>query len=341
MKSIVFAAAGPELVELAEPIPASNEVLLRVAYCGICGTDLHAREPEFRPGTVMGHEFSGTVILTGAEVTEFKAGDRVVVNPNGDWCGSCDQCRSGATNMCPNIWPTVVGLSRQGGLAPMAAVRASTLRLLPDSVELAAAALIEPLAVALRTVQRSGVTIGDDAVVLGAGPIGLLVTLLLRAAGAGKITVVEPAAARRQIALDVGATEVINPSGGRLSERFNDASMSPGHVFECSGVAESLTEAVRIVCPHGVVSVTGLARYPSPINVSELLYKEVTIRGNFIYVDEFEQAIEMLANGSIDVTPLISAIVPIEEGLAAFDTMRRSPEVIKLLISARRPDSSK
>jgi 2-desacetyl-2-hydroxyethyl bacteriochlorophyllide A dehydrogenase len=334
MKSIVFTAAGPELADTPDPRPTSDEVLLRVDYCGICGTDLHAAEPDFHPGTVMGHEFTGTVVESGSDVTDFKAGDRVVVNPNGDWCGQCEQCRTGATNLCSNIWPTVIGLARPGGLTPIVPIRARTLRHLPDTLDLASAALTEPLAVALRTVRRSGITVGDDATVIGAGPIGLLVTLLLRAAGVGNITVIEPALARRKIALAVGATDVIDPIEGPLSERPGASVRSPSHVFECSGVAESLAEAVRIVRPRGVVSVTGLSRRPAAIDVSELLYKEVTIRGSFIYVDEFEQAIEMLASGRIDVTPLISGVLSIEDALSAFDAMRRSPDVVKFLIRA-------
>jgi 2-desacetyl-2-hydroxyethyl bacteriochlorophyllide A dehydrogenase len=336
MRAMVFDAGGERLEDRPEPTPAADELLLQVEYCGICGSDLHAGEPDFHPGTIMGHEFSATVLETGAEVTGFRRGDRVVVNPNGDWCGRCRACVRGEINMCTNIWNTAVGLARNGGLAPFAAVRARTAHLLPDSVDLASAALIEPLAVALRTVRNSGISVGQEAVVFGGGPIGLLVTTILTAAGASRITVVEPTQARRDIALLQGATDVIDPSVTPANEVFADAASGPQFAFECSGVAELVGQAVAALSPHGTLTVTGFSRRPPTFNAADLLFKEITIKGSFIYVDEFTEAIALLASSRVDVSGLISGVVTVDDAAHAFHEMRTSSEAVKYLISARR-----
>jgi len=334
MKAITFTTDGPTLADVPDPTPEADELLLQVEYCGICGTDLHAAQPDYHDGTVMGHEFSGTVLEAGRDVTGLREGDRVVVNPNGDWCGHCAQCAKGATNMCRNLWPNVIGLSRPGGLAARVAVRARTVHKLPDSVNLASAALVEPLAVALRTVRKSGFTIGEDAIVFGAGPIGLLVTTLLRAAGAANVTVVELSPARRELALRQGASEALDPAVLPVAERFDDPDAAPAFAFECTGIAELVGQAAHVIRPRGTLTVTGFSRRPPSFEAADLLFKEVTIRGNFIYVEEFAQAIQALATGTIDVTPLISGVVDVENATTAFDAMRTSPDAIKYLISA-------
>ncbi|WP_019180189.1 zinc-dependent alcohol dehydrogenase [Microbacterium yannicii] len=335
MRAVAFTPEGEAVIDHRDPVPGPDEVLVEVEYCGICGSDLHAAQPDFHVGNVMGHEFTGTVLETGSDVTDYRPGDRVVVNPNGDWCGRCGACTRGEVNMCERLGETAVGLARDGGLAPFAAVRRSTLHRLPDAVDFASAALIEPLAVAIRTVRNSGIAIGDDAVVFGGGPIGLLVTTVLKAAGAGTVTVVEPAAARRGMALRQGAAAVIDPAVSPIEEHFPDAGTAPRFAFECSGVAELVGVAVKTVRPRGTVTVTGYSRRPPTFDATDLLFKEVTIRGSFIYVGEFAQAIGLLERGAVDVSPLISGVVGIEEAPRAFDLMRTSPDAIKYLISAR------
>ncbi|GAA2042751.1 zinc-dependent alcohol dehydrogenase family protein [Agromyces tropicus] len=333
MLAVVFGADGERVEERPEPVPAADEVLLRVEYCGICGSDLHAGEPDFRVGVVMGHEFSGTVVGTGRDVEGFSAGDRVVVNPNGDVCGRCAACVRGEVNLCANLWDTVVGLARDGGLAPYAAVRAQTLHRLPEQVDLAAGALVEPLAVALRTVRNSGIPVGEQAVVFGGGPIGLLVTSVLRAAGASRITVIEPNPTRREKALAQGATDVVDPYSTPVGEAFADPAVAPRFAFECSGVPQLVGEAVKALAPRGVLTVTGYSRRPPEFDAADLLFKEITIRGSFIYVSEFRDAIELLARGRVDVSALISGVVPVADADEAFSAMRSSPEAVKHLIS--------
>lgn len=334
MRAMVYTAAGERLSDVAEPQAGVGEVLLQVEYCGICGSDLHAAAPDFHAGTTMGHEFVGTVLDVGAQVAAWAPGDRVVVNPNGNWCGTCSECRRGATNLCRQVWEGAVGLAVDGGLAPRAAVPARTLRRLPDELSFRDAAWTEPLAVALRTVRRSEFSVGQDAVVLGGGPIGLLVTALLSAAGANTVTLVEPTATRRGIAERLGATATIDPSEVDLVEHFGSMPQAPGHAFECGGVSQLTRLGVKILRAGGRLTVTGFSRSPPVFDAADLLFKEIDIRGSFIYRGEFEEAISILAAGRIDVGALTTDIVSIDDAERAFSAMRTSTSAIKYLISA-------
>jgi 2-desacetyl-2-hydroxyethyl bacteriochlorophyllide A dehydrogenase len=335
MRVVEFQVDGERAGERPDPEITPDGVRIEVAYCGICGSDLHAGEPDFHPGTVMGHEFSGVIVELGAEVTGFAVGDHVVVNPNGGWCGACAACERGWHNMCARVWETAVGLAHDGGLASHTVVPARSVRRIPADLPLDQAALIEPIAVALRSVRGSGIALGDDAIVFGGGPIGLLITTLLRAAGAGRITVVEPTPARRALALRQGATDVIDPAASSVEEAFPEAMRAPAFAFECSGVAELVGTAARVLRPRGVLTVTGFSRRPPSFDAADLIFKELTIRGSFIYLDEFEAAIDLLASGRIDVAALISGVVSVDDAASAFTAMRTSPDAVKYLISAR------
>lgn len=340
MEAVVFNGTNEEVTTVPEPVLGPGEVLVDVAYCGICGSDLHAASGDFHDGTVMGHEFSGTVAEVADDVADWAVGDRIVVNPNGAWCGACDQCVRGAFNMCPHVWEGAVGLAQNGGLAAHTVVAARMLRRIPDTLDLRRAALTEPLAVSLRTVRRSEIAIGDTAVVFGGGPIGLLVTALLRAAGASRITVVEPSAGRRAVAMTMGATATIDPTVTDPTTAFIDGER-PLFGYDCTGVQSIPGVALRTIAPHGRLTITGFSRKPPTFDAAELLFSERDIRGSFIYVEEFEQAIDLLASGVVDVDPLISDVVEIEDADRAFDAMRHSPDAFKYLITSRLSDSDR
>lgn len=234
--------------------------------------------------------------------------------------------------MCPGIWDTVVGLARNGGMAPFAAVRAKTLHRLPEDVSSRQGAWVEPLAVAIRTVRNSGIGLGDRAVVFGGGPIGLLVIKVLRSAGVGEITAVEPSALRAGLAARCGADVVMNPRTDDVLGRFADPANAPRFAFECTGVAAVTETALRVLGARGRLTVTGFARENPFYRAQDLLFKELEIRGSFIYIDEFQIAIDLLNRGAIDVEELITDVRPIEAGRAAFDDMRQSDKAVKILL---------
>lgn len=335
MQAVLLGADGKEyLGDIPDPTPAPDEVVMRVDYCGICGSDLHAQQQGFSAGVALGHEFAGVIEALGREVTEFGIGDRVCVNPNGDWCGLCGFCRAGQFNLCTELFRTAVGVARNGGMAPYTAVPTKVLHRLPESVSTKQGAWVEPLATALRGVRRSGIGMGDAAFVSGAGPIGLLVIALLRAMGVGKITVFEPSAVRGAKAVEMGADEVLDPLTTDPASVFEDPSTAPAFGFEASGVAAAIDSSLRVLRPRGVLTVTGVAPKPPFYQAPDLVFKEITVRGSFIYEQEFAMAIDLLARGVVDIEPLISRIQPVGAGPQAFGDLRGAADVIKVLLSA-------
>jgi threonine dehydrogenase-like Zn-dependent dehydrogenase len=336
MYAVLLGADGREYVgELPDPAPASDEVVLRVDYCGICGSDLHAQHQGFGVGIALGHEFAGEIVELGSQATGFAVGDRVCVNPNGDWCGRCGFCRAGQHNLCTELFRTAVGVARHGGMAPYAAVPTKVLHRLPDGVTTKQGAWVEPLATALRGVRKSGVGMGDPAIVFGGGPIGLLLITLLRAMGAGQITAFEPSPLRAAKAAEVGADVVIDPLTVDPTEVFPDLAAAPSHAFECSGVAAATEMALRVLRPRGTLTVTGVAAKPPFYQAPDLVFKELTIRGSFIYEGEFAMAIDLLNRGVVDIDALTSDVRSIAAGPDAFDEMRGASTLVKVLLRAQ------
>jgi len=336
MRAVLLGADGVEcLDEIPDPIPAADEVVLRVDYCGICGSDLHAQHQGFSTGVALGHEFAGEIVELGRDVTDFSVGDRVCVNPNGDWCGRCGFCRAGEFNLCTELFRTAVGVARHGGMAPYTAVPATVLHRLPDGVSTKQGAWVEPLATALRGLHTSGISMGEPAVVFGAGPIGLLVITLLRAMGAGTITAFEPSPLRGAKAVEIGADAVIDPLTTDPATVFDDLAAAPRHAFECSGVAAATAAALKVLRPRGVLTVTGVAPKQPFYDAGDLVFKELTIRGSFIYEAEFGMAIDLLDRGVVDIEPLTSDVRDIEAGPGAFADMRQASDLVKVLLRSR------
>lgn len=321
------------LTERPEPHPGAGEVLIRPEFVGICGTDLHAAEiSAFRPPVVLGHEFAGVVVDTGDGVTDWRPGDRITVNPNGNFCDACDECRRGRYNLCHSaIFENPVGVACDGGMAEAVALKEVYLRRLPDSLDTRRAAWTEPLAVAVRAVRGARFRLGEASVVIGAGPIGLLVAQVLRRAGASTVVTIEPSRFRREKALQVGATLAL-PSREEALARFGGGLPRPRYVFECSGHRTALDTALKIVAPGGHIRMIGVATEPLQIVSLDAIAKEVTISGNFIYTDEFEMAIDLLAAGEVDVDTLTSAVLPLEAHVEAFAALRQPDGAIKVLL---------
>ena len=175
---------------------------------------------------------------------------------------------------------------------------------------------------------------GDPAIVFGAGPIGLLVIALLRAMGVGTITAFEPSPLRGAKAAEVGADVIIDPLGSDPATVFPDLSAAPSHGFECSGVAAATESALRVLRPRGVLTVTGVAPTPPHYQAPDLIFKELTIRGSFIYQEEFDMAIDLLDRGVVDIEPLTSDVRGIESGPTTFAELRQAAGLVKVLLTS-------
>jgi 2-desacetyl-2-hydroxyethyl bacteriochlorophyllide A dehydrogenase len=336
MKAVILSGERRhELVEVPAPEPRSGEVLVRSEFCGICGSDLHAPELTdlFRSGVIAGHEFAGEIVAVGPDVEGWQPGQRVTVNPNGNVCGRCRYCREGRYNLCQVA--TVerpAGVAVNGGMAEYVALHTSYLRALPDAVDTRRGAWTEPLAVAVRAVRTSPLRLGDSVAVVGGGPVGQLILQLLRRAGASRVVMIEPSAFRRDTALRVGADEALTPSDA--ADRLAAGELAElDHVMECSGHPTALQMGLDLVAAGGSIRLVGMPTSPPAFDAVQAIFKEVSILTGFIYVDEFSQAIDLLAAGAVDVDTLTSTVSPLADFADAFAALRRPESTIKALIA--------
>lgn len=331
MKAAIFDAVGRPLrvADLPDPLAAPDEVVLRVAGCGICGSDLHITEnPEpfgIGAGFVLGHEISGEVVATGSGVTTLAPGDRVAVVPMRG-CGQCARCRAGDPARCPEM--VLIG----GGYADYVTVAARQCATLPADVALADAALAEPLSVALHCIVRSGMKPGDRVAVLGAGPIGLLVAFWARRLGAGHVVVADIHTHQRARALALGATDFAL-SGERLSENLADLCGGPPDiVFECvgkRGLLQAATEAVRL---QGKVVGIGLCIGGDEWDPFTALSKEIDLIFSVFFHqrNEFGVALDALSSGIPQ--HLITDRIGLSPVPQVFESLRHRTTQCKVLI---------
>lgn len=327
MRAAVIGDGGHfEISTIADPDLGDDQVLVRVAACGVCGSDVHMRRGGLvYPGMVMGHEIGGTVEAVGSAVDGFSAGDAVAVMPTLT-CGTCRQCAAGRPQLCVNQTPYTMGLGiRPGGLAEYVTVWPGQLFRLPEGVSPHVGALAEPLAVGLHGVTESGIGPGDHAVVLGGGSIGVMTAFGLRAAGVTDFFVSEPAAERRETLAAFGF-ETCEPA--RMASRAEQ----PAVVFDCTGVGPVLQEATNVVASGGTVMLMGVVEVPTTLLPMIWLVKEVTIRGVLAYGETFPDAVAALADGSIDTGALAAHTVPLDATEATFDLLATAAAPPKILV---------
>ena len=306
--------------EVAEPAP--GQVVVKIRYCGVCGTDVHAfATPEMLPPAVFGHEWTGTVVATGRGVGTVVVGQRVAAAV-GPPCGTCAMCRAGYAEHCHTAFAEANGVTpdapRHGGFATHVAV--SERRVVPVLDELSdeQAGMIEPTTVTFHAVKRTAFRLGSTVVVQGAGPIGLLTAQHARAAGAGRTILSEPVDARRQAARAVGFTDVFEPGDG-FTEAILEATDGLGAdvLFECTGVARLLQPSAALVRRGGTLSLLGYPLTDSSVSYGDWQSRELRVVGSLAYNHEdFLGAMRTLASGAVDVAPLITGTVGLE-GLAA------------------------
>ncbi len=323
MPAAVYLGDGKiEVQHLPVPEIGAGDALIEVSHCGICGTDLHlVLERYARPGSVLGHEWAGTVAAVGSAVTGWAPGDRVVADATRG-CGACRACRRGRPSVCTRREPPDLLDFSKGAFCRYKVVDASRLLRVPESLPTRAAALTEPTAIALHTVHLSGVEPGDRVLVTGAGPVGLLTVAVLRAQGITDITVSEPSPVRRARALEVGAGEAVEP--GTLPPaamgRTVDAPFQV--VFECSGHASAAEHALDQLDYAGTMVFVGTGREGPRVNHNRFIVLELTLLGAYNYdADGFGPALDLLASGDL---PLDLLIEPVDVGLdGVLDVMHR------------------
>ena len=334
MRAAFFHGIGrPLSVEQApEPLPGDGDLVLAVAACGICGSDLHAAEvPDYglKPGTVLGHEFAGTVLRSAAP--GWAVGDRAAVIPFA-LCADCEpagDCRDGLVPVCPAMRGLGFSPAAPGGYAQQVRVRASQALRLPDNVSLHDGALLEPLAVAAHAVALARIGPGMRVLVIGAGPIGLGVAALARLAGADHVVVSEPAAGRRGRALTVGATAVIDPLAEDPAPVFRAADV----IIECVGIPGMIGRCIELARPQGRILVVGVCMEEDRLRPRMAIRKEIALQFAFAYTRaDFARVLDYLAAGRLRGTDFVTAVIGLGALPATFEALRHPSDQVKVLV---------
>ncbi|HEV2323809.1 MAG TPA: galactitol-1-phosphate 5-dehydrogenase [Terracidiphilus sp.] len=330
-----------EIADLPRPGIGPDEVLVRVAACGICGSDVHGYDGSSGrriPPIVMGHEAAGTVAAVGAGVSGYKAGDRVTFDST-VYCGECEFCRRGEANLCDNR--QVIGVScgdyrRHGAFAEYVVVPARILYHLPENFEFSEAAMLEAVSVALHAVGVSEVRPGETALVIGAGMIGLLTLQAARAAGAGRVLIADVDPTRLKLARQLGADETIQVSGSNLVSEVMKLTDGRGVdvSYEAVGRNETVTAAIDATRKGGTVTLIGNIKPEVTLPLQKVVSRQIRLQGSCASAGEYPQAIEMIADGRIQVKPLITAVACLEEGPRWFERLHAGePNLMKIVLT--------
>jgi L-idonate 5-dehydrogenase len=316
-------------------------LLVRVAYGGICGSDLHYYQNggfgtvRIKQPMALGHEFSGTVDAVGAQVTAFKPGQRIAISPSRP-CGQCRFCQLGQHNHCLNMrfygsampFPHI-----QGGFSEKLVIDASQAHPIADHLSLSEAALAEPLSVGLHAIQRAGGVLGKQVLVTGCGPIGSLLIGGLRRAGAARIVAADLADLPLQCARHMGADETINllTQADGLDQYKADKGQFDA-VFEASGSPAALRTALDVIAPRGVLVTVGLGGDIS-LPMNQIVAKEIDLRGTFRFHPEFATSVQFLNERLINGKPVITSVLPMDRAVEAFELALDKRQSLKVQIS--------
>ncbi len=332
-----------EIAELPDPTAGSGEVLVNVAACGICGSDVHGYDGSSGrriPPIVMGHEAAGTIAAIGDGVTGFAEGDRVTFDST-IFCGACDNCRRGDVNLCDHR--QVLGVScaefrRPGAFAEYVAVPSRILYRLPEKLSFAEAAMLEAVSVALHGVSLAPVVEGSTVLVMGAGMIGLLTLQALRAAGCARVFVADLDSTRLKLAREVKATEVLSSEAdvvGQVMQLTGEVGVDLA--IEAVGRNETVKASIESVRKGGTVVLVGNISPEVTLPLQKVVTRQIRLQGSCASAGEYPRAIELLASGAIRVGPLISAIAPLEEGPRWFERLyAREPNLMKVILTPER-----
>jgi L-idonate 5-dehydrogenase len=338
----IHGAGDLRLMERPVESLQATQVLVGVKAVGICGSDLHYRRHgavgdfRIREPLVPGHEASGQVLQVGAQVTAVKPGDRIAIHP-GRTCGACRFCRMGASNHCENVFfigsasrfPHMQGAMREGMV-----VEQSQCIPIPDTLSFETAAFAEPLAVALHAVNQAGNLLGQSVMVVGAGPIGALIVMAAKLAGARRVIAVDIVDQTLAACAQVGADAVINATNN--PQALEVLAAGKGQIdacFEVSGSYAGLGSCIRVTRAQGrIVQVGTLSGDSADCPFNQIMVKSLALIGSFRFIDEYAWAIDYLARGVLDVSSLLTATVPVAQVHEAFELAADRTRAMKVQV---------
>ena len=319
MKSAVFYGKHDLRVEEHEmPKVGPKDVLIQVKACGVCGTDVHIYEgdkgaAEVTPPTILGHEFSGVIAEVGSEVTNYKAGDRVCIDPN-CYCGACEPCRNGVVHYCEHM--IGYGTTVNGGFAEYCAVNERQVYKLGDNTSFEQGAMTEPVACCLHGMDMCEIRPGHQVVVIGGGMIGLLMLQLSRLAGAAKVALLEPVESKREVGKKLGADICIDPIHEDVKARLKEEGMTwDNTVIECVGRPSTIEQAIDIAGNKAVVMMFGLTKPDETISVKpfEIFRKELVLKASYINPYTQKRALDLIDSGRLDVSSMVYEVADLDE----------------------------
>lgn len=331
-----------ELQEVATPTVSPGRAIVDICYCGICGTDLHAylSGQPYNPA-ICGHEWVGHVSAVPAATSQVREGDRVAIGV-ASACGRCKTCQRGNSAHCETAFAGAIGVgplaATHGGFAQAIAFDISRLYHVPAKLTDTQAALLEPATVAVHALRRTPMNLGDRVVVIGGGPIGLLVLQAAKISGAGCCVLIEPEPSRRELGLTLGADLGLDPSAPDFDQGLSDYLGADGAdvVFECAGIARTIQTSVDLVRRGGVVSLVGVAASQATIDPATWLVKEPNLVSSIAYLHEdFNIAKDLVAQGRIQTDPLHTSTVSLSGMEDAFRRLTEHPTEVKILVDPR------
>lgn len=347
MKAARWHGRGDVRIEdVPEPSPKPGQVKIKVHYCGICGTDLHeyiegpmfiAQEPHPLTGygapVIIGHEYAGEIVELGEGVTGWQVGDRVALE--GYWvCFDCYYCERHEYNRCVHL--AFHGMSAPGGLAEYVCAPTYQLYAVDPRVSPEASALVEPIAVSVRAVNRTDPKLGESAIIVGAGPIGLAILQVLRAAGIERVAVVEPSRKRREIAQAFGAKLVLDPAQDDIQRAVAEMTRGVGFdmAFECAGVDQAYQAAVNTTRKGARICLVSQTNQPFRLFVNDIGFAERELIGTVAYCGEFATAIDLIASGRVRADDMITAKIPLEQlvSVGYHELMHNSANQVKIIV---------
>ena len=342
MKSLLLSEYSHlEVVDIPVPTVGPDEVLVRVEACGICGSDVHGYDGSSGrriPPIVMGHEAAGTIAAAGSEVKELSPGDRVTFDST-VYCGQCEYCAKGEINLCDNR--QVIGVSctdyrRPGAFAEYVVVPQRIVYRLPDTISFTEAAMLEAVSVALHAVRVSQMAGGETALVIGAGMIGLLTLQAARAAGCSRVFIADVDASRLTLATQIAEVETLHLSGDALVAEVLRLTNRRGVdvAFEVVGANQTVAAAIESTRKGGTVTLVGNIASEVTLPLQKVVTRQLRLQGSCASAGEYPQAIELIANRTIQVNPLITAVAPLRDGPQWFEKLHaHEPNLMKIVLT--------